>query len=103
MHRDGVLAKAHYDFAQGVWDLLESTKPLAQKAHRDVFGRYFDEVTADAFSTPFGTYSGGYVPAQADPRIVTDAALRSLAQMENENMAFSFSERAHATDPCTRS
>ncbi|MBT9467220.1 hypothetical protein [Hydrogenophaga sp.] len=90
MHRDGVLAKGHYDFAQGVWDLLEGTKPLAQKAHRDVFGRYFDEVTANAFDTPFGTYKGGYVPAQADPRIVTDAALRSLAQMENENMAFSF-------------
>lgn len=90
LHRDGVLAKAHYDFAQGVWDLLESTKPLAQKSHRDVFGRYFDEVTANAFSTPFGTYSGGYVPAQADPRIVTDAALRSLAEMENQNMAFSF-------------
>lgn len=90
MHRDGVLGKAHYDFAQGVWDLLESIKPIAQKAHRDVFGRYFDEITANAIDTPFGTYRGGYAPAQADPRIVTDAALRRLAEMENENMAFSF-------------
>ncbi len=90
MHRDGVLGKAHYDFAQGVWDLLESIKPIAQKAHRDVFGRYFDEITADAIDTPFGAYRGGYAPAQADPRIVTDAALRRLAEMENENMAFSF-------------
>lgn len=90
MQREGILAKAHYDFAQGVWDLLERTKPLAQKAHRDVFGRYFAEVTADAFETPYGAYRGGYVPAQADPRIVTDAALRKLAEMENENMAFSF-------------
>lgn len=90
MQREGYLAKEHYDFAQGVWDLLERTKPLAQKAHRDVFGRYFAEVTADAFDTPYGSYRGGYVPAQADPRIVTDAALRQLAEMENQNMAFSF-------------
>ena len=89
-HRDGVLGKVHYDFAQGVWDLLEQTKPLAQKTHRDVFGRYFAEVTADSFSTPFGDYRGGYVPAQADPRIVQDAAMRDLASQENETMAFSF-------------
>jgi hypothetical protein len=86
----GLLTKAHYDFAQGVWNLLEETKPAAQKTHRDVFGRYFAEVTADSFDTPFGTYAGGYVPAQADPRIVQDAALRDLATTENENMSFSF-------------
>ncbi len=90
MQDTGVLAKEHYDFAQGVWDLLEETKPLAQKTHRDVFGRYFDEVTADAFDTPYGAYRGGYVPAQADPRIVQDADLRKLAEAENESMAFSF-------------
>ena len=90
MWSTGVLTGDHYNFAQGVWDLLEQTKPLAQKTHRDVFGRYFAEVTADEFTTPFGTYAGGYVPAQADPRIVQDAALRDLATSENENMAFSF-------------
>ncbi len=90
MHDTGVLNKTHYDFAQGVWDLLEQTKPLAQKTHRDVFGRYFAEVTADSFETPFGSYRGGYVPAQADPRIVQDADLRKLAELENENMAYSF-------------
>lgn len=90
MQDTGVLAKVHYDFAQGVWDLLEKTKPLAQKAHRDVFGRYFDEVTAEAFDTPFGSYRGGYVPAQADTRIVPDADLRALQNAENEAMAYSF-------------
>jgi hypothetical protein len=89
-HDTGLLNKAHYDFAQGVWDLLEETKPLAQKTHRDVFGRYFAEVTADSFTTPFGDYAGGYVPAQADPRIVQDADLRKLTESENENMSFSF-------------
>jgi hypothetical protein len=90
MHTNGTLAKVHYDFAQGVWDLLEQTKPLAQKTHRDVFGRYFAEITADKFSTPFGEYAGGYVPAQADPRIVQDADMRALATLENENMSYSF-------------
>jgi hypothetical protein len=90
MHSEGILGKAHYDFAQGVWDLLEQTKPLAQKTHREVFGRYFAEVTADEVATPFGTYRGGYVPAQADPRIVQDADLRKLAEAENENMAYAF-------------
>ena len=90
MHQSGTLNKAHYDFAQGVWDLLEKTKPLAQKTHRDVFGRYFAEVTADAFSTPFGDYRGGYVPAQADPRIVQDAALKKLIEEGKEGMAYAF-------------
>ncbi len=94
MQDEGVLTKAHYTFAQGVWDLMDSLKGDekhgAQKTHRDVFGRYFEEVTANEVVTPFGTYRGGYVPAQADPRIVNDANLRALAELENENMAFSF-------------
>lgn len=90
MHADGTLGKAHYDFAQGVWDLLEQTKPLAQKTHRDVFGRYFAEVTANEVATPFGTYRGGYVPAQADPQLVQDAEIRKLAETENESMAYAF-------------
>lgn len=88
-HREGILTKEHYDFAQGVWNLLEETKPLAQKAHRAVFGRYFAEVTANSFTTPYGDYAGGYVPAVADPQLSTDAEQRDLIQRENENSAFS--------------
>lgn len=90
MINEGKLEKAHYDFAQGVWDLLEEMKPLAQETHRKVFGRYFAEVTAAPFDTPFGSYRGGYVPAQVDPRIVKDAKLRELAEAENESMAYAF-------------
>ena len=86
----GVLTKADYDFAQGVWDMLESMKPLAQKAHRDVFGRYFDEVTADPFTTPFGEYRGGYVPAMMDPEVVKDAATRKLQEDESQTLAYAF-------------
>lgn len=90
MADEGHLTKAHFDFAQGVWDLLESIKPLAQKTHRDVFGKYFDEITASPIETPFGTYAGGYVPAMADPRIVSDAAMRKLMDDENSAMSFAF-------------
>ena len=86
----GVLTKADYDFAQGVWDMLESMKPLAQKAHRDVFGRYFDEVTSDPFTTPFGEYRGGYVPAMMDPEVVKDAATRKLQEDESQTLAYAF-------------
>lgn len=90
LHDTGVLTKAHWDFAQGVWDLMEETKPLAQKTHRDVFGRYFEEITANPVETPFGTYRGGYVPAQADPLLVQDADLRELLETENAGMSYAF-------------
>jgi hypothetical protein len=70
---------------------MEETKPLAQKAHRDAFGRYFAEVTADAFVDPFGVpRRGGYAPAIVDAEQVKDNELRKLAESENENMAFAF-------------
>ena len=91
MHETGTVNKAHYDFAQGVWDLLDSMKPLAQKTHRDVFGRYFAEVTANPFEVEgIGYYRGGYVPAQVDPEVVKDNEIRKLAELENENMAYAF-------------
>ena len=91
MANEGKLTPAHYNFVQGVWDLMEQTKPLAQKTHRDVFGRYFAEVTAESFVDPWGqTRSGGYVPAQADPLLVQDADLRELLETENAGMSQAF-------------
>ena len=90
MHDEGVLTKADYDFAQGAWNLLDNMKPLAQKAHRDVFGKYFAEVTANEFTNQFGTYAGGYVPAMTDPLIVRDAELNKLRDGEEGSMAYAF-------------
>lgn len=88
---EGTLNPAHFQFAQGVWDLLEEMKPLAQETHRKVFGRYFAEVTANEFVDPFGNvWRGGYLPAQTDSRLVKDAKLRELAEGENESMAYAF-------------
>lgn len=94
MIREGVLTRRDFEFAQGVWDLLEEMKPLAQKAHRDVFGRYFDEVTAQSFTIQFpdgpAVFRGGYVPAVMDAEVVKDAATRALQEDENASLAFAF-------------
>jgi hypothetical protein len=77
LHTEGVLTQKDWTFVQNVWDLLEETKPGAQKAHRAIYGRYFDEVSADPVDTPFGQLRGGYVPAMTDGFLVQDAALRA--------------------------
>jgi hypothetical protein len=87
---EGRLNKSHFDFAQGVWDLLEETKPLAQKTHREVFGRYFAEVTADSFTNQFGTFRGGYVPAITDTFEVQDAAINAAMEEANAGNAYMF-------------
>ena len=43
---EGVLTKADFDFLQSVWDMTEEMKPLAQKAHKEIYGYYFNEVEA---------------------------------------------------------
>lgn len=88
---EGKLTKADFDFAQGVWDLLEEIKPLAQKTHREVFGRYFDEVTASPVATPFGTYlRGGYVPALVDTFTTQDAAVYAELDAVNQSNSYMF-------------
>lgn len=90
MIKEGRLTKAHYDFVQRVWDTLEAMKPAAQKAHREAYGKYFAEVTANEINTPFGTYRGGYAPAQVDSRIVKDNELKKLIEEGKDGMAYAF-------------
>jgi len=91
MHAEGVLTKADYDYAQAVWDLLEEIKPQAQQAHKQMYGHYFGEISAQEFATPFGSYRGGYVPAIADPFVAQDAAIRGEKELlEKFNNSFMF-------------
>lgn len=91
MWSEGVLTKLDYDYAQAVWDLFDELKAGSQRAHRQMYGHYFAEVTASAFDTPFGSYRGGYVPAKADPFIVADAAIRQEREaIEKGNNSFMF-------------
>ena len=91
MQKEGILTKVHYDYAQAVWSLFESFKPATQKAHMEMYGHYFSEITAKPFDTPFGSYKGGYVPAKADPFIVQEAAIRNeQAILEGNDNSFAF-------------
>lgn len=90
MQAEGRLTKSDYDFAQATWDLLEETKEGAQRAHRTVYGRYFEEITAEAFDTPYGSYRGGYVPALTDSFLVQDAAQRADQEAITEGDANMF-------------
>ncbi len=91
MIQAGILTKADYDFVQSVWDLLETLKPQAQRAHKSMYGYYFNEITANEVNTPFGIYRGGYVPAVVDPFASSDAAIRSeREELEKNNNSFMF-------------
>lgn len=90
MQEEGIIQERHWQFAQGVWDLLEQSKPKAQQAHFEVFGYYFDEIAANPIQTPWGEFRGGYVPAQIDADLVVDGQMRELANQENENMDYAF-------------
>lgn len=90
MQEEGIIQERHWQFAQGVWDLLEQSKPKAQQAHFEVFGYYFDEIAANPIQTPWGEFRGGYVPAQIDADLVAEEQMRELANQENENMDYAF-------------
>ncbi len=79
------ITKEDMDFVQAVWDLNEELKPMAQKAHHDLFGYYFREVEAMPVTTPWGVYRGGYVPAKTDQFIVRDAQRNSkMEELESD-------------------
>jgi hypothetical protein len=80
-HADGTITKVHWDYIQAEWDLHEAIKPMAQRAHRAMYGRYFSEVTAQPVVTPFGVYKGGYVAAAPDPDIDARAQERQAEGM----------------------
>lgn len=81
MHAQGVLTKNDYDLVQNLWDIADELKPQAQKAHKDMYGYRFDEVTASPVNTPFGQYRGGYWPAVVDRNVSEDAAMRADKDM----------------------
>lgn len=91
MQKDGTLTKADYDFAQAIWNQNEKLKPGAQKAHKKMYGYYFNEVTANPVETAFGEYRGGYVPAIVDSFMNIDQGLREDKEaLEKFNNSFTF-------------
>jgi hypothetical protein len=91
MQKDGTLTKSDYEFCQKIWDLMESLKPGAQKAHKKMYGYYFNEITADKVVTPWGEFRGGYIPAKVNTLLSEDAAIRQEKnEMEENNNSFQF-------------
>lgn len=95
MQREGILTKVDYDFVQSIWNLMESLKPDAQKAHKKMLGFYFNEITASPFSVNFNgqktEYRGGYIPAKVDVHEVEDGAIRKEREaFEENNNSFQF-------------
>lgn len=91
MQQDGTLTKRDYEFAQKIWDLMDTMKPAAQKAHKKMYGYYFNEITANEIKTPFGDFRGGYVPAKVDVYTNEDAAIREERNdLEKNNNSFQF-------------
>ena len=79
LYQDGTITEADMDAVQAIWDLLEETKPLAQRAYKQLWGYYFKEIEASPVVTPWKTYRGGYVPAMVDRGIVAEGD-RNLAK-----------------------
>ena len=91
MIKQGVLNKKDYDMLQEIWDLFEELKPDAQKAHKRLYGFFFNEITAEPIETPFGKYRGGYAPALTDSILVEDQKIREDKEIfESEGNAFMF-------------
>lgn len=89
--KEGVLTKEDYDAAQKIWDLMDSLKPDAQRAHKKMYGAYFNEITARELNTPFGKYKGGYIPAKVDLYLNSDAKIRADREaFEKNNNSFQF-------------
>lgn len=84
-YTEGIITKEDMDFVQAVWDLMESEKPLIQKAFHQIYGFYFDEIPATEVQTPWGNYRGGYVPAMTDRYIVAEKGVQEEIERITEN------------------
>lgn len=88
---EGIITKQDMDYVQEIWDLMESMKPESQKAHKEMYGYYFNEITANEIITPWGTYRGGYIPAKVDVYENEDAKIRAERNdFEESGMGMSF-------------
>ncbi|MFZ2738037.1 MAG: hypothetical protein WAY02_07345 [Burkholderiaceae bacterium] len=90
MAREGVLTRADYAFAEKVWGLFERLKPQLQRAHREMYGFYFQELPIAEIQTPFGPIRGGYMPARVDPLRVQTPDRQGMAALANGEVSYAF-------------
>ena len=81
---DAVLAhleKRHWDFAQGVWDYLNTFREPSFALHRELSGVDPVAVQAEPVRTKFGEYAGGYYPIVYDKDTSFKAWERAMKDM----------------------
>lgn len=61
-----VLVKEDFDTLQGIWDIFDKHYDGANESHQHIRGYRFGKIEGKAIETPFGTYRGGYFPANRD-------------------------------------
>lgn len=88
----GIITKGDWDYVHGVWKTFEQLKPDAQRAHKDMFGYYFNEITAQPFTTSLGEHPGGYVPALVDRAEVPEGVAPKMTEALDHS--FMFPQRA---------
>lgn len=81
---DAVLAhleKRHWDFAQGVWDYLNTFREPSFALHRELSGVDPVAVQPEPVRTKFGEYAGGYYPIVYDKDTSFKAWERAMKDM----------------------
>ena len=74
------LTKEHWDYIQGVWDLLDSMYPMLAEHQKKMSGLDMDQVVAIPVVTPYGTYRGGYYPIVYDKTASMEARDKNSAE-----------------------
>ncbi len=74
------LTKEHWDYIQGVWDLLDSMYPMLAEHQKKMSGLDMDQVVATPVVTPYGTYRGGYYPIVYDKTASMEARDKNSAE-----------------------
>lgn len=91
MMNEGIVTKNDMDAVQRIWNLFDGYKKEAQKVHKRMNGRYFEELPKQPLNTPYGQYEGGYIPADYDPVESAEADIRSeksAAESQKEQVNF---------------
>lgn len=74
------LTQEHWNYIQGVWDLLDSMYPMLAEHQKKMSGLDMDQVLATPVITPYGTYRGGYYPIVYDKTASMEARDKNDAE-----------------------
>lgn len=82
---EGTLTAKHFEVLQQIGDSMEELLPLQQKAHRYIYGYFFDTVKIQPITTPFGVTRGWYAPLALDTERSLDSAHKQKLDNRDES------------------